>query len=83
MGILGETLTAVPLVKVILPGVNRAVPLLKTAVSVVEAPWVKYAAVAVVVKLVMVGSATVLEEPTLIDTVLVTDTPAEFVTVSV
>ena len=80
---MGETLTGVPLVKVILPGVSTAVPLLNTAVSVVESPWVKYAAVAVVVKLELMGSATVLEEPTLIDTVLVTNTPTEFETKSV
>ena len=66
-----------------MPGVSTAVPLLNTAVSVVESPWVKYAAVAVVVILELMGSATVLEEPTLIDTVLVTNTPTEFETKSV
>ena len=51
--------------------------------SVADPPLVILAAVAEVVKLVIEGSGTVLEVPTLIDTVLTTETPEELVTVSV
>ena len=80
---MGAIVTGVPLVTVTLPGVIMPVPLPKVGVSVVDPPIVILAAVAEVVKLVIEGSGTVLEVPTLIDTVLTTETPEELVTVSV
>jgi hypothetical protein len=79
----GAIVTGVPLVTVTLPGVIMPIPLPKVGVSVADPPIVILAAVAEVVKLVIEGSGTVLEVPTLIDTVLTTETPEELVTVSV
>jgi hypothetical protein len=80
---MGVMVIGVPLVTAILPGVITPAPLLKTPVKVAEPPWVTLAAVAEVVKLVMEGSTAVLLVPTFTETELVTDTPLEFVTVSV
>lgn len=83
VGMAGEMVRGTPLKIGKFPGVIMPVPLLKTAVSVVELPTVTVAAFAEVEKLVITGFGSVLGLPTLILRVAVACLPMALVTVRV